>query len=128
MLLATDHTLASPDEWRGMPTCGFCRTGCSYGLSRSRRQFPCRSPHSGRESRPASPACRVPAATRQFSSDRGSDFCRLTPNTPRQPLIFYAARSPRRRRSAAASFFRPARYVQRFSARTAGARVRCRGW
>ncbi len=74
-----------------------------YGLSRSRQRFLCRSPRSGRESQPASPACRVPAAIRQFSSGRGS-ICRLTPNTPCQPLIFCVARSPRRRRSAAASF------------------------
>ena len=121
------HIQAIPDEWRGMPTIVFYRTTCSYGLSRSQRQFLCHSRRSGRVSRPASPACRVPAATRRFSSARGSDSCKLVPNSPCQRLIFYAARFPRRRHSAAASFFRPVQCVSRFPARTAGARGRFLG-
>lgn len=83
-----------------MPIYGFYRTRCSYGLNRSRQRFLCRSPRSDRENRRVSPVCRVPAAILQFSSNLGLDFCRLAPNTQRQPLIFYVARSPRRRRRA----------------------------
>ena len=76
-----------------MPICGFCRTGYSYGLSRSRQRFPCHLPRSSRENQPASPACRVPAARPRFSSGCGSDSCRLVPNTRNQPPIFYVAHS-----------------------------------
>ncbi len=102
-LAATVHTQASPDGWHGMPTCGFCRTGCSYGLSRSRQRFlVVRRVQVEKVSQPVQRVeFRLPYGNFPVAVVR---ICRLTPNTPCQPLIFCVARSPRRRRSAAASF------------------------